>query len=151
MSLDPDDLERRVHRALAELPAIRAPRTLRARVTAAVSPPVVGHPWFTWSWPVQVAVVLVAAAAVTGVTWGWPMAMALIGGVVPDSLQTGAGYVGSAAETSAVLVRLLQLTWMSVVAPIARIVLVLSLLLCAACAMCLAALSRVAPGGASQS
>ena len=58
MTMEPDDLERLVHRALADLPMPRAPRTFRPRVMAAVALPDVGHPWFTWPWPLQVAAVL---------------------------------------------------------------------------------------------
>ena len=69
MTMEPDDLERLAHRALAELPMPRAPRTLRPRVMGAVAIPNVGHPWFTWPWPVQVAAVM-AVAVVAGVC-GW--------------------------------------------------------------------------------
>ena len=151
MTMEPDDLERLVHRALADLPMPRAPRTFRPRVMAAVALPDVGHPWFTWPWPVQVAAVM-AVAVVAGVCgWAWPTIVAALGAVLPDSVQAGANYVGGAAETSAALLRVMELTWTAVVAPIARLVLLLTVALCTACALCLAALSRVALGGASQS
>ena len=67
MTLTPDDLERLVDRALAELPTPRAPRSLRPRVLAAVEPvPIVGRPWFTWPWPLQAAAVLGAVALALG-------------------------------------------------------------------------------------
>ena len=63
------------------------------------------------------------------------------------TVQTGAGYVGGAAETTASFMRVMELTWSAVVAPIARLGLLLTVALCTACALCLAALSRVALGG----
>jgi hypothetical protein len=151
MTMEPDDLERLVHRALTDLPAPRAPRSLRPRVLAAAVPPVAGRPWFTWPWPLQAAAVLVVVGLAGAVAWVRPAVLASLGGVVPTSIQTGAGYLGGAAETSAALLRVMELTWSAVVAPIARIVLLLTVLLCTACALCVAALSRVALGGASQS
>jgi hypothetical protein len=151
MTMEPDDLDRLVDRALADLPMPRAPRTLRPRVMAAVALPEVGHPWFTWPWPLQVATMVFVAAVVGALGWGWPTLVASLGAVLPDSVQTSAGYVGVAAETSAALLRVMELTWSAVVAPIARLVLLLTVALCTACALCLAALSRVALGGASQS
>ena len=151
MTMEPDDLERLVHRALADLPMPRAPRTLRPRVMAAAALPDVGRPWFTWPWPLQVATVLFVTVMVGAFGWAWPTLLAALGAVLPDSVQTGAGYVGGAAETSAAVLRVLELTWSAVVAPIARLVLLLTVALCTACALCLAALSRVALGGASQS
>ncbi|AMY08084.1 hypothetical protein LuPra_01272 [Luteitalea pratensis] len=151
MTMEPDDLERLAHRALADLPMPRAPRTFRPRVMAALALPDVGHPWFTWPWPLQVAAVLLVAAVVGGFGWAWPTLLASFGALLPHSLQTGAGYVGGAAETTAALLRVMELTWSAVVAPIARLVLLLTVALCTACALCLAALSRVALGGASQS
>ena len=151
MTMEPDDLERLAHRALSELPLPRAPRTLRPRVMAAVAVPHVGHPWFTWPWPLQVAAVLLVAGFAGVCGWAWPTIVASLGAVLPDSVQAGANYVGGAAETSAALLRVMELTWTAVVAPIARLVLLLTVALCTACALCLAALSRVALGGASQS
>jgi hypothetical protein len=151
MTNEPEDLERHVHRVLAELPSPRAPRTLRPRVMDAVAPGVVGRPWFTWPWPVQVATVLAAVACVGGLVWAWPTLLAAAGAAVPGPVQTGAGYMEGVAETSSALVRLLRLTWSAVVAPLAKLVLLLTVMLCTACAVCLAALSRMALGGASQS
>ena len=151
MTMEPDDLERRVHRALADLPTPRAPRSLRPRVVAAAVPPIVGRPWFTWPWPVQVATALLIVGVAGLGAWSWPTIAAALGGAIPEPVQAGAGYLEGAAETSAALLRVMQLTWSAVVAPIARLVLLLTVMLCTACAVCLAAFSRVALGGASQS
>lgn len=152
MTMDPDDLERAVHRELSRLPRPRAPRTLRPRVMAAITPAVVaGHPWFTWPWQVQAMAALVVAGLAAGLVWQWPALTAAVLASVPDSVQTRAGYVSGAAETASSVVRLLQLTWAGVVAPMAKLVLLLTVMLCTACAACLAAFSRVALGGASQS
>jgi hypothetical protein len=151
MTMEPDDLERLVHSALADLPRPRAPRTFRPRVMAAVALPDVGHPWFTWPWPLQVAAVLLVVALAGAIDWAWPTLLASLGKVLPGSVQAGGGYLEGAAETSAALMRVMELTWSAVVAPIAKLVLLLTVALCTACALCLAALSRVALGGASQS
>jgi hypothetical protein len=151
MTMDQDDLERHVHRDLARLPRPRAPRTLRPRVMEAVLPAVVGHPWFTWPWPLQMAAALMVVGLAAGVFWQWPVLMTALSSVVPESVQTSAGYLTSTAETASSVVRLLQLTWAGVVAPMAKLVLLLTVMLCTACAVCLAAFSRVALGGASQS
>jgi len=152
MTVEPEDLERHVHRALADLPPPRAPRSLRPRVMDALAPDVVvGRPWFTWPWPAQVATVLAAVACVGGLVWAWPTLLAALGAAVPEPVQASAGYAEGVAETSAALARLLRLTWSAVVAPLAKLVLLLTVMLCTACAVCLAALSRMALGGASQS
>ncbi len=149
--MEPDELERLVDRALAELPSPRAPRSLRPRVLAAVAPPSRGRPWFTWPWVLQVAVVLVGVGLAGALAWAWPAIVAETQARLPIPLQVGANYVGSAADTTAAVGRVVQLTWSAVIAPIAKGVLLLTLTLCTACAVCLAALSRVALGGASRS
>ena len=151
MTMGPDDLERQVHRALRGLPPPRAPRSLRPRVMAAVSPEVPGHPWFTWPWPLQVGSVVVLAAVVVALAWQWPLLSAALATVLPEPVRAGVGYVDGLAETGTALGRLLRLTWTAVVAPMAKVVLLLTVTLCTACAVCLAALSRMALGGASQS
>ena len=152
MTMDHEELERRVHEALSGLPTLRAPRSLHPRVMAALEPSItVGRPWFTWPWPLQVAAMLLAVGVGGVGAWFWPTLVGSIGAMLPDSVQAGAGYVGGATESSAALVRVMELTWSAVVAPIAKLVLLLTVMLCTACAVCLAALSRVALGGASQS
>lgn len=151
IDVEPDDLERLVDRALAELPTPRAPRSLRPRVLAAIAPTPPGRPWFTWPWPLQVASVLFAVGIAAALAWAWPAVVTQARGLLPDPVQASASYFGGAAETSAAFGRVVQLTWSAVIAPIAKGVLILTLTLCTACAVCLAALSRVALGGASRS
>ncbi|MCC6161776.1 MAG: hypothetical protein IT182_00300 [Acidobacteria bacterium] len=150
MTKDEGALERQVQRALAALPPPRAPRTLRPRVMAAVTP-VVGRPWFTWPWPVQVAAATALCLVVGVLVWQWPALVAAIAPSLPAPVHEGTTRVVALAEANHALMKLLQLTWTGVVAPVARFALVISVLLCTACAVCLAALSRVALGGASQS
>ena len=152
MTLTPDDLERLVDRALAELPTPRAPRSLRPRVLAAVEPvPIVGRPWFTWPWPLQAAAVLGAVALALGLAWAWPGLLAALTGRLPETLRVALGYADTAATTSTALGRVVQVTWAGVVMPMAKLVVVLTLMICTACAVCVAALGRLAPGGVSQS
>ena len=150
MTKDEGELERQVHRALVALPAPRAPRTLRPRVMAAVAP-VVGRPWFTWRWPVQVAAATALCVVVGALVWQWPVLVSAVVPSLPSPVHEGTARMAAFAEANQALVRLLELTWVGVVAPVARVALVISVLLCTACAVCLAALSRVALGGASQS
>lgn len=152
MTMTPDDLERLVHRALAELPPPRAPRSLRPRVLEAVEPvPIVGRPWFTWPWAAQVASIVTALAAAVLVAWGWPLLLGAVIASMPDTVRVALGLFDGAAVTSSVLGRVVEITWGNVVMPLAKIVLVLTLIICTACAVCVAALGRLAPGGVSQS
>ena len=151
MTMDPDDLERRVARNLASLPAPRAPQSLRPRVMAAIVPPVVGHPWFTWPGPLQAVVAVLVVGFAAGLAWEWTAIRAAMSSVVPEPVQAGASQLSGLAETGTAVVRLLQFTWNGVLAPMAKLVLLMTVTLCTACAVCLAAFSRVALGGASQS
>lgn len=151
MTMDQDELERRLQRELARLPRPCAPRTLRPRVMQAIGPAVVGRPWFTWPWPLQAAAALVVASLACGLVWQWPALTMWLASAVPEPVQASAGYVARTAETASSVARVLQLTWVGIVAPIAKLVLLLTVMLCTACAVCLAAFSRVALGGASQS
>ena len=152
MTMERDELERRVDRALGALPTPRAPRTLRPRVLAATAPsPIAGRPWFTWPWPLQVASMAAALLVAVGVAWWWPGIVAQVYALVPDPVRTSAQYVSAAAETGSALGRVVQVTWAGVVLPMAKLVLLLTVMLCTACAVCLAALGRIAPGGVSQS
>lgn len=152
MTMTPDELERLVDRALAELPSPRAPRSLRPRVLAAIEPvPIVGRPWFTWPWAAQVGSVVAALAVAVVVAWYWPLLVGAITARLPETLRVALGLVDSAAVTGSALGRVVEVTWGGVVMPLAKVVLVLTLMICTACAVCVAALGRLAPGGVSQS
>lgn len=152
MTMTPDDLEREMHRALAALPAPRAPRSLRPRVLAAIEPvPIVGRPWFTWPWPLQVGAVLGGLALALALAWNWPLLVGAITARLPETVRAALGLVDSAAVTGSALGRAVEVTWLGVVMPLAKLVLVLTVVLCTACAACVAALGRLAPGGVSQS
>lgn len=146
--MEPDRLERLVDRALADLPAPRAPGTLHARVMAAVAPQAVGHPWFTWPRAAQAAAMLLVAGLCVVVAAAWPALSGSVVSAVPGPVQSGVGYLESVLDGGAALWRVVELTWSAVVAPIARIALLVIVMLGTACAVCLAALSRVALGGA---
>jgi len=152
MTMRPDDLERLVDRALAELPTPRAPRHLRERVLAAIEPvPIVGRPWFTWPWAAQVASIVAALVGAVALAWMWPLVVEAVTARLPDTLKLALGVVDSAAVTGSALGRVVEVTWVGVVMPMAKVVLVLTVMLCTACAVCVAALGRLAPGGVSQS
>ena len=152
MTMHPDDLERLVDRALAELPAPRAPQSLRPRVLAAIDPvPIIGRPWFTWPWAAQVASIVAALAVAVLVAWSWPLLYAALTARLPDTVRAALGLVDSAAVTGSALGRVVQVTWGGVVMPLAKLVLIFTVMICTACAVCVAALGRLAPGGVSQS
>lgn len=149
-----DELERDVARAIGRLPAPRAPDTLLPRVMTAVATRKArasARPWFTWPWPAQAASLAMALVVLAAVTWAWPAVVDATQQWLPRQVQAGTSYMAGTADTAAVVLRLLHITWAAVIAPIARTVLLLTVILCAACAVCVAALGRVALGGASHS
>ncbi|MBI5693217.1 MAG: hypothetical protein HZC55_24330 [Verrucomicrobia bacterium] len=92
MNPNPDsrerELERLVHRALHELPARRAPRSLEQRVLAEISRRV-DLPWWRqsfvhWPWPARGAFLLASFALVAMVILG---AAAGVGGIDGSALQ----------------------------------------------------------------
>jgi hypothetical protein len=152
MTMTPDDLERLVDRALADLPTPRAPRSLRPRVLDAVEPvPIVGRPWFTWPWVAQAASIVAVLAIAVVVAWYWPLLVGAVTTRMPETVRVALGLVDSAAVTGSALGRVVQVTWGGVVMPLAKLVLIFTVLVCTACAVCVAALGRLAPGGVSQS
>jgi hypothetical protein len=152
MTMTPDDLERLVDRALADLPTPRAPRSLRPRVLAAVEPvPIIGRPWFTWPWAAQVGSIVASLAIVVAVAWYWPLVAAQVTARLPETVRVALGLVDSAALTGSAIGRVVQVTWGGVVMPLAKLVLIVTVMICTACAVCVAALGRLAPGGVSQS
>lgn len=109
------------------------------------------RPWFTWSSPVQAAAGVAGVVVAVALAWMWPVVVATLAAWAPAPVQTGVGYLTGAAETSAALGRVAELTWVAVVAPLARGLLLVTVVLCGAAALCVAALNRVALGGASRS
>ncbi|HTV03331.1 MAG TPA: hypothetical protein VMF13_22465 [Luteitalea sp.] len=150
MTMHPEELTRLVDEALGQLPLPRAPRSLHPRVMAAVTPQIHGRPWFTWSWPAQVAAMVCLAVIVTGVTWLEPRLVLDLTQWVPEWMVGVTAQISAVAETGSAVGRVVQVTWSGVVLPIAKLVLLLTVALCTACAACLAALGRMTPGGVSQ-
>ena len=152
MTITPEELERLVDRALADLPSPRAPRSLRPRVLAAVEPvPIVGRPWFTWHWAAQIGSIVSALAVAVLLAWYWPLLVGAVVARMPETVRVALGLVDSAAVTGSALGRVVQVTWGGVVMPLAKLVLIVTVMVCTACAVCVAALGRLAPGGVSQS
>ena len=148
-----------VHRALNDLPAPRAPRTLLPRVMAAVAAledergraPANVRTWFTWSLPSQAASVVALAALVIGVAWIWPSARDMAG--PPLSGALGALWLRAApvVNGASAAISLTSIVWEAFFQPIVHYLLAWIVVMTAACAAFGAAIGRVALGGASHS
>lgn len=130
--VDFDDLDR----ALKELPAPRAPRTLLPRVLAATVENPAARPtgWLTWplAWRIaSIAVVVLAAAGL------WLFA------------ATPPQQVAEAADTAGEVATLLRVFWDVMFQPVATYIFILGISLALACALAWAAL-EAALGGASR-
>ena len=160
--MPPGDLEDIVDRALKQLPAPRAPRTLLPRVMAAIdsgrveaapaSPPRT-RPWVTWPLAWQVASLVVVMALGVGVARLWPHA-ASVAATSATSLAGDAlpriGAVADTVSTAAAVASATRIVWHALVQPFVGYVLILILVMCAACATFGAALGRVVLGGVPQ-
>lgn len=133
--MDPVDFDE-LDRALSELPAPRAPRTLLPRVLAATVDNPAAQPtgWLTWPLAWQVASV---AALVLALGGAWMFAAA-----PPQQVTRAAGTAGEVAT-------LLRVFWDVLFQPVATYILVLGISLALACALAWAAL-EAALGGASR-
>jgi len=130
--VDFDDLDR----ALRELPAPRAPRTLLPRVLAATVQNPAARPtgWLTWPVAWQAASIAAVLLAVAGV---WTFAAA-----PPQQVAEAAGTAGEVAT-------LLRVFWDVMFQPVATYIFILGISLALACALAWAAL-EAALGGASR-
>lgn len=161
--MPPGDLEDVVDRALKELPAPRAPRTLLPRVMAAIesgrvepvpaSPPRT-RPWVTWPLAWQVASIAVVIALGMGVVRLWPLAASVAAlsatTLTGDALPQMGAVAAETVTTAATVANATRIVWHGLVQPFVGYVLILILVMCAACATFGAALGRVVLGGVPQ-
>lgn len=133
--MDPVDRDE-LDRALRELPAPRAPRTLLPRVLALTVDRPSARPsgWFTWPLAWQLASI---AAVVLAAVSLWTFA------------ATPPPQVAQAASTAGEVATLLRVFWDVMFQPVATYIFVLGLSLALACALAWAAL-EAALGGASR-
>ena len=133
--MEPVDFDE-LDRALKELPAPRAPRTLLPRVLAVTVDKPAARPsgWLTWPLGWQVASIAAVLLAVAGV---WAFA------------ATPPPQVAEAASTAGEVATLLRVLWDVMFQPVATYIFVLGLSLALACALAWAAL-EAALGGASR-
>lgn len=130
--MEPFDLDR----ALGELPAPRAPRTLLPRVLAATTmraPAAAATGWLTWPRHWQAASITVLLALASAAAW--------VMSAPPQPVSQMAASAGQAATTVRVL-------WDVVLQPAATYLFAIGVLLAVICAAAWAAL-EVALGGAS--
>ena len=161
--MPPGDLEDVVDRALKELPAPRAPRTLLPRVMAAIASERAGmapartpraQPWVTWPLAWQVASVAVVIALGLGAARLWPLAVSVVAFAAPtlagDALPRISAFAADAASSATTVASVTRIVWHALVQPFVVYLLVLILVMCAACATFGAALGRVVLGGVPQ-
>jgi hypothetical protein len=150
----PGDLEDIVDRALKELPAPRAPRTLVPRVMAAIDTERLrtsrARPWLSWPAAWQVASIAALVLLAVGTARIWPAVSPLVQQSMPPVFADAATLVSDAAGKVAALANVTRIFWHAFVEPLVGYLLVLVLVMCAACATFGAALGRVALGEVSQ-
>ena len=160
--MPPDDLEDIVDRALKQLPAPRAPRTLaaagdggdrsRTRERAPARAPR-ARPWVTWPLAWQVASIAVAHRTRGGSRKA--VAARRVGrSVVRDDARgmrsPNQRHCRRDESTAATVANVTRIVWHALVQPFVGYLLFLILVMCAACATFGAALGRVALGGVPQ-
>ena len=152
--MPPGDLEDVVDRALRQLPAPRAPKTLVPRVMAAIAAERVrtsrARPWLAWPLAWQVASATVVIAFAVGIAQLWPVTQSVIHQSVSPSLGGISASVVDAANRASTAVSAIRIIWHALVQPLVGYVLLLVLVMCAACATFGAALGRVVLGGVPQ-
>jgi hypothetical protein len=150
----PDDLEDVVDRALRQLPAPRAPRTLLPRVMAAVEAQTVRttstRPWLSWPLAWQLASVTALIVFGVGIARLWPDTLLVVQQSTPSVLADVTTLMADAVSKAAAVANVTRIVWHAFVEPLVGYVLVLVLVMCVACATFGAALGRVALGEVSQ-
>jgi hypothetical protein len=147
--MDPAELERLVDRALGQLPAPRAPRTLLPRVMAAVPTPArpwYARPWLMWPAGWQIISLVVLIGVMAGV------ATLLTGMRAPASALVLAAdvraHVVETARDMATATAALELLWRVLLAPVVPYAFALAFLMCLACAVFGTALNHLVFGKA---
>lgn len=135
-----DELEREVHRALRDLPIVRAPLSLAPRVMQAVRvgaergygvPASQMLDWRSWRLEWQLVYLVSAISLLIAVAIAVPRAVSWVGGLATT--------------------RALALTWQMFLEPIALPVVIWTGVMCTACALIVAALKHVAWEGREMS
>jgi hypothetical protein len=149
--MDPDrDLEQLIDRELAQLPELRAPRTLLPRVMHAIG---VAHPaaggWFTWPLAWQALSLASMVAIVLGAANVWPVAADTLAALLSALSGDSSSRLGRAIRHGEAMVAAADTMW-RVAQPVVLGMLALVASMCAACAMFGAALRNVVLGGPSR-
>jgi type VI protein secretion system component VasF len=144
------DLEQLIDRELAQLPELRAPRTLLPRVMHATG---VAHPaaggWFTWPLAWQALSLASMVVIVLGAANVWPVAADTLAALLSALSGDSSSRLGSAIRHGEAIVAAADTMW-RVAQPVVLGMLALVASMCAACAMFGAALRNVVLGGPSR-
>jgi hypothetical protein len=147
------DLERELHHALRQLPAPRAPGTLRPRILAAIAREA-SRPWYMrsfWTWPqsLQTAAAVVACAVIGA-------GALVLTGIVPLGTALAAagrempGWLVAISDALAATTVIVRTVWRLLVLPAATLAFVLVLVTALTSALGWSTLSRLALGGATR-
>ena len=148
--MNPADLEQAVHRALQQLPAPRAPRTLLPGVLALVEA-LTARPWYrrAWfTWPLVWQCAAVAAVLVSAAGAALLLSTAHAAAAAATSAATGdlVGRLASVTAATSSAATAARVVWSALLKPLLPYAFALVTIMCLACAACGAALSRVAFG-----
>ena len=148
--MDPADLERLIDRELRALPAPRAPRSLLARVMAAVEVeaerPWYARAWLTWPAGWQIASALLLMAVVAGGAMLLPQLRAAAA-TLTFVADVRADVADSARDVE-VASTAVRVVWQTLLAPVVPYAFGLVTLMCAACAVFGTALNHLVFGRA---
>jgi hypothetical protein len=148
------ELERRVDRALADLPPLAAPDTLLPRVLASVRAwaerPWYERAWLTWPVGLQAASLAVLVLIGIGGALAFPIAQQQAARLVDLVLQRAALDLPDVGSSFGVTANALALVWRAIVQPLVPIALGLAVLAGVLSALLVTALNRVLPERSTQ-
>ena len=151
--MEPDNPDHLLEERLRQLPTPHAPGTLLPRVMAAVhlwsARPWYARAWFTWPVAARVAVLVVLAAGVAGLTALLPVVLEPLTPFVARASAGIATPVVSVTDRLSVLVAAVSVVWRVLIAPIVPYAFGLVLFMYVACALAGSALSYLVFGKAS--
>jgi hypothetical protein len=148
------ELERRVDRALADLPPLGAPDRLLPRVLASVRAwaerPWYQRAWLTWPVGLQAASLAMLILIVIGGAFAFPIAQEQVARAVAVAGQRIAMVLPNVGTPFGVTANALALVWRAIVQPLVPIALGLAVMAGVASALLVTALNHVFPERSAQ-